>query len=407
MPGTLLCVDDSKTIQSAYEIAFAHEGFEVVQAMSVEEGLQKARSLRPSLVLLDNSLPGSTGYQVCQMLRSDPATSSIPILVMAGSAAPFDEATARQAGATDHMAKPFECAALVERVRSLTGIAEGAVEATTTALPADTALPLPPPYPVPSPVTTPPAPVLRTAAAPASPRPLPTIPQDPASLWAVVEPAVEAEPEMPPPASIPLAAPVEATVESAAAIPLDPPAASPAASVPAPASSVRPPTAFPWQVNAAPPAAPSAVTPTSADPFGLSLDDDMEDDVDVDISFDLVGGEPQPSELTLEPPPRPSAAPDALQAATLPPLMPSASPVEPELAEIELTELSAEDLEPIEEEVVPVAASARSIAPASHEQVSAATREVIERIVWEVVPELAETMIREELERLLGERGGR
>src|SRR5512137_664907 len=144
MPATLLCIDDSQTIQKAVEITFAHEGFQVVRAMTGEEGIEKARTLRPTIVLLDTSLPGRSGYDLCQFLRSDPTTQAIPVLLMGGISEPIDEARARQVGASGHFVKPFDTAGLIERVRTATGVAAPAPAARPAAIPPASAMPRPP-----------------------------------------------------------------------------------------------------------------------------------------------------------------------------------------------------------------------------------------------------------------------
>lgn len=171
---------------------------------------------------------------------------------------------------------------------------------------------------------------------------------------------------------------------------------------------------------------------SSFDPFGLSLDDETDDSLD--ISVDDMGA--QPVELTLEPPPRltPAIAEPAPTLAT--PLEDLATPLEElapadEVAALELSDAIDDDVPTLSLNTAPASASAPTptptpspvlepaapaaapiAAPASAANnspdkavISAAVREMIEQIVWEVVPELAETMIREELDRLLRERG--
>ena len=69
----------------------------------------------PDLVLADVLMPGKSGYEVCEALKSDPATASIPVLLLAGNFEPFDEARARAARADAHIVKPFESQAFIDR----------------------------------------------------------------------------------------------------------------------------------------------------------------------------------------------------------------------------------------------------------------------------------------------------
>ncbi|MFH1807796.1 MAG: response regulator, partial [Pseudomonadota bacterium] len=155
MAPTILCIEDSKTIQKAVEIAFAYEGFQVVPALTPAEGLQKAQQLQPALVLLDTSLPGANAYELCQSLRQNPSTASVPVIMLAGTVEAFDQAKAQSVGCTDHLPKPFETKVLIEKARTLTGIAAQPVAAAPAVAP---------------PLPTPPAPAA-PALAPVAPRP--------------------------------------------------------------------------------------------------------------------------------------------------------------------------------------------------------------------------------------------
>jgi len=411
MPATLLCIDDSQTIQKAVAITFACEGFQVVHAMTAEEGVEKARALRPNVVLLDTGLPGRSGYDVCQFLRSDPTTQAVPVLLMGGISEPIDEARARQVGAAGHFVKPFDTAGLIERVRTVTGIAAAAA-VRPAAVPPASAMPRPPTLAA-APSTAPAAAVLPSwGAAPVAPavqpRPAPT-----ASLAApIAPPATAARPVAPPwPPAQPSAAAWAAAASARPATPAAPAAPvahqwqAPAAARPVAPVAPPPPPAQPapaWQPAARPPTpvvvppaaplappAPVAAPPTARtgfDPFGLSLDDSSAG-VEVDLGAD--GSEPIDliSELTLEPPPRP-AAPTAVEVA---PARPALPPVVPQAAPAPIAAVVAQ---------APAAAVDRG-------QISAAVRELVEQIVWEVVPELAETIIREELNRLLAARAAK
>src|SRR5437764_5223006 len=103
MPKQILLVDDSVTIQRVVELTFAHETeYKVIAAKIADEGLQKARDLRPDIVLADASMSGQnlkTGYDLCAALRADGALASVPVLILTGNFAPYDEARGTKAGA--------------------------------------------------------------------------------------------------------------------------------------------------------------------------------------------------------------------------------------------------------------------------------------------------------------------
>jgi DNA-binding response OmpR family regulator len=89
---------------------------------SVPDGtaaLAAARSRLPDLAVLDVSMPGATGLEVCEALRADPATADIRILLLSAGASLDDVARGLAAGADAYLAKPFGVAALVHRIRTL------------------------------------------------------------------------------------------------------------------------------------------------------------------------------------------------------------------------------------------------------------------------------------------------
>lgn len=121
MHRTILIADDSSTIRQVVVHAFAGEESEVVTAVSGPEAIEQARRHHPSIALVDVLMPGMNGYEVSEALASDPATAEIPILLLTGAFEPFDEGRAASCGAVGHLAKPFEKAALIERVEGILG----------------------------------------------------------------------------------------------------------------------------------------------------------------------------------------------------------------------------------------------------------------------------------------------
>ena len=90
---------------------------------SVSDGavaLDLARAERPDLAVLDVSMPGATGLEVCTALRADPATAGIRILLLSAGASLEDVAAGLAAGADAYLAKPFQVSGLVHQVRALT-----------------------------------------------------------------------------------------------------------------------------------------------------------------------------------------------------------------------------------------------------------------------------------------------
>jgi len=119
MNGTILLADDSLTIQKVVELTFADTAHEVVTVSSGDELLQKLPSVRPDLVICDVLMPGTDGYAVCQALKSDPKWLHVPVVLLTGTFEPFDRDRAIAAGCDEIITKPFEARKLVETVENL------------------------------------------------------------------------------------------------------------------------------------------------------------------------------------------------------------------------------------------------------------------------------------------------
>lgn len=129
----LLLADDSVTIQKVVNLTFADEGIDVVAVGDGDSAMQSIVNDLPDIVLADVHMPGVTGYQICEMLRENEATSHIPVILLVGSFEPFDEAEAQRVGASTYLTKPFtSIRQLVAKVTEL--IAPSASEAETAEL---------------------------------------------------------------------------------------------------------------------------------------------------------------------------------------------------------------------------------------------------------------------------------
>jgi DNA-binding response OmpR family regulator len=151
MPKTLLLADDSVTMQKVVGITFANEDVTLVTVDNGDDALNKAREIRPDLVLADVGMPGLDGYALCAALKSEPTLAHVKVLLLTGTFDRYDEARANEVGADGHVAKPFEAQALVERVRGLlsrpaaaAAPAPAAKRAAPAAQPAPAAAPRPP-----------------------------------------------------------------------------------------------------------------------------------------------------------------------------------------------------------------------------------------------------------------------
>ncbi|MGY1636212.1 response regulator [Geodermatophilus sp. SYSU D00742] len=120
-PARVLVADDEDDIRALVCLAVRRAGCTVVaEAADGTGALTAARTDPPDLAVLDVSMPGATGLEVCAALRADPATAGVRVLLLSAGASPDDVAGGLAAGADAYLAKPFPVAGLVARVRELT-----------------------------------------------------------------------------------------------------------------------------------------------------------------------------------------------------------------------------------------------------------------------------------------------
>lgn len=115
----ILVVDDEPEAVELVEFNLKQAGYSVVTAADGAEALAKARTAQPSLIVLDLMLPEVDGLEVCKMLRRDPATASIPIVMLTAKAAEIDRVLGLELGADDYITKPFSPRELVLRVKRI------------------------------------------------------------------------------------------------------------------------------------------------------------------------------------------------------------------------------------------------------------------------------------------------
>lgn len=119
MSAKILVVDDIAPNVKLLEAKLTREFFHVVTAMSGPEALEKAKSERPDVILLDIMMPGMDGFEVCERLKADPSTQNIPVVMVTALTDISDRVRGLEAGADDFLSKPVNDLALMSRVRSL------------------------------------------------------------------------------------------------------------------------------------------------------------------------------------------------------------------------------------------------------------------------------------------------
>jgi CheY-like chemotaxis protein len=144
----VLCVDDSVTMQQVADITFRGTEFTYVGARSYDEGLEKAKSQKPAIVLADSSLGAKSGYDLCLALKQGDGTANIPVVILIGNSAPYDNLKGVQVGADANLPKPWDTQTMLEKVtevvtKAASGVAKpgqaGAAAAAPAAKPVATA----------------------------------------------------------------------------------------------------------------------------------------------------------------------------------------------------------------------------------------------------------------------------
>lgn len=115
----ILVIEDEPDIQELIRFNLSREGFRVVCCRTGEDGIATARTTEPKLILLDLMLPGMDGLDVCKILKANPDTRQIPVIMVTARTEEVDMVTGLDVGADDYLPKPFSPKVLVARIRAL------------------------------------------------------------------------------------------------------------------------------------------------------------------------------------------------------------------------------------------------------------------------------------------------
>lgn len=118
-PARILAIDDTPENLEIVSMRLSAHGYEIVTAADGEEGLAKARALRPDLILLDIMMPKLDGISMLKELKRDESLGFIPVILVTAKADRSDIVAGLDAGGDDYLTKPFDQAALVARVRAM------------------------------------------------------------------------------------------------------------------------------------------------------------------------------------------------------------------------------------------------------------------------------------------------
>ena len=121
MSRPILVVDDQEDNRRILRDLLTNSGFEVIEAVTGEQGVTLAEERTPSLILMDIQLPGIDGYEATRRIKAIPALRATPLIVVTSYALSGDDAKAFAAGADGYVSKPFSPRALLAKVRELLG----------------------------------------------------------------------------------------------------------------------------------------------------------------------------------------------------------------------------------------------------------------------------------------------
>ena len=134
---TVLIVEDEKNIVDILRFNLQREGYQTVEAYDGEDGLNKARSTDPDLILLDVMLPKMNGFDVCRTLRDE--GRNVPVIILTAREEEADKVLGLEIGADDYITKPFSMRELLARVsaniRRTAMVAAAASAASSNAMP--------------------------------------------------------------------------------------------------------------------------------------------------------------------------------------------------------------------------------------------------------------------------------
>ena len=115
----ILSAEDNTANRKIIRDLFGKSGYKIIEAVNGEEVIEKAKSEKPDLILMDIQLPKISGYEATAAIKSDPELKHIPILAITSYALSGDDKKAYEAGCDDYVTKPFRPSKLLEKVEKI------------------------------------------------------------------------------------------------------------------------------------------------------------------------------------------------------------------------------------------------------------------------------------------------
>jgi len=118
----ILVVDDEPYIQRSLSFVLRKEGFQVEVASNGEEGLKKAKELKPKIIFLDVMMPKLNGFNTCRAIKSDNDLKDSYVILLTAKGQELDKERAIREGANEFMSKPFSPKEIVTKIRTILGV---------------------------------------------------------------------------------------------------------------------------------------------------------------------------------------------------------------------------------------------------------------------------------------------
>jgi DNA-binding response OmpR family regulator len=115
----ILIVDDEEDLLEVLRLVLASKGYEVLTAASGMDGLARAQSQLPSLILLDIMMHQMDGWEVLKLFKLDERTSGIPVVILSARVEPKDKIRGLQEGAIDYVTKPFAVRDILTKIAAI------------------------------------------------------------------------------------------------------------------------------------------------------------------------------------------------------------------------------------------------------------------------------------------------
>jgi DNA-binding response OmpR family regulator len=118
----VLVIDDEKDLVKTLVFRLEANGFETLVAYDGQDGLDKAKKMKPDIIILDLMLPKMDGYRVCGLLKNDVRYSKIPVIMFTARAQESDIVMGKEVGANAYITKPFDPKVLLDKIRELLNV---------------------------------------------------------------------------------------------------------------------------------------------------------------------------------------------------------------------------------------------------------------------------------------------